>query len=115
MSNPKMNSLKRRISAVNLTESGKKIDCCQGCGASSLKLIMNVGNIPLVNDFIPDANSAFSKPRFPANWLICTKCDLVQLGFIVERQLIFPPNYSYTSGSTQLKVDNFQDLFNISK
>ena len=29
--------------------------------------------------------------------------------------MAFPPNYSYTSGSTQLKLDNFQDLFDDSK
>ena len=98
-----------------MTENGRRITNCQGCGANSLELILNVGNIPMVNDFAPDANSAFNSPRFPADWLICSSCDLVQLGFLLDQQMAFPPNYSYTSGSTQLKLDNFQDLFDDSK
>ena len=69
----------------------------------------------MVNDFTPDANSAFNSPRFPADWLICSSCDLVQLGFLLDQQMAFPPNYSYTSGSTQIKLDNFRDLFDNSK
>jgi len=103
------------LQAINLTENGKRITDCQGCGANSLELILNVGNIPMVNDFKPDANSAFNSPRFPADWLICSSCDLVQLGFLLDQQIAFPPNYSYTSGSTQLKLDNFLDLFDDSK
>ena len=110
-----MSSECRLLRIIDLTEEGKTITACQGCSASSLKPILNVGNLPMVNDFTTDANSAYNKPRFPANLLFCTNCDLVQLGFLVEQKLVFPPNYSYTSGSTQLKLDNFADLFLSSK
>jgi SAM-dependent methyltransferase len=76
---------------------------------------MNVGDIPMVNGFTSDAHAAVNSTRFPADWLICSNCDLVQLGFLLDQQTAFPPNYSYTSGSTQLKLDNFRDLFNESQ
>ena len=76
---------------------------------------MNVGDIPMVNGFTSDAHAAVNSTRFPADWLICSNCDLVQLGFQVKRQIIFPQNYSYTSGATQLKLENFRDPFNESQ
>ena len=48
---------------------------------------------------------------FPTDLLCCSKCELVQLGTVVDPKIIFPPEYPYTSGMTRLLRDNFADLY----
>ena len=38
-------------------------------------------------------------------------CHLAQLGFAVRSEVLFPPDYPYTSGSTQVLRENFADLY----
>jgi len=55
------------------------------------------------------------KPReqqaYPAQLLYCSKCQLVQLGLIVDPEVLFPPEYPYTSGTTKILRDNFAELY----
>lgn len=51
----------------------------------------------------------------PETWLptdlyYCDKCELVQLGCIGDANVVFPPSYPYTSGTTRILRDNFADL-----
>ncbi len=48
---------------------------------------------------------------FPAEMLRCPDCTLVQLGFVADPALLFPPEYPYTSGSTKILRENFADLY----
>lgn len=48
---------------------------------------------------------------FPAEMLRCSKCTLVQLGYVADPSLIFPPEYPYTSGTTKILRENFADLY----
>jgi hypothetical protein len=55
------------------------------------------------------------QPSYPALWLACPQCTLVQLGLIVDKQILFPPEYPYTSGTTKILRDNFSQLYSESK
>jgi len=46
----------------------------------------------------------------PAQLLRCSRCQLVQLGLIVDPAILFPPEYPYTSGTTKILRDNFAEL-----
>jgi len=50
------------------------------------------------------------EPAFPTQLLICPSCDLAQIGFIVDQRLLFPPDYPYSTGTTQILRTNFADL-----
>tara|TARA_Y100000034_G_C6862047_1_gene392463 strand:+ start:396 stop:1535 length:1140 start_codon:yes stop_codon:yes gene_type:complete len=52
------------------------------------------------------------QPSYPAQMLYCEKCDLVQLGLIVSPEVLFPPEYPYTSSTTKILRDNFAELYN---
>jgi SAM-dependent methyltransferase len=82
---------------------------CQGCGAKAPPVILDLGELPLVNDFATPGSGRGTE-RYPAQWLHCPVCNLVQLGHAVERTLVFPPDYPYASGDTRIKRDNFEDL-----
>jgi hypothetical protein len=51
------------------------------------------------------------QPAYPALLLACPQCSLVQLGLIVDKNILFPPEYPYTSGTTKILRDNFADLY----
>ncbi len=48
---------------------------------------------------------------YPALWLRCPRCQLIQLGLIVDPKILFPPEYPYTSGTTRILRENFAELY----
>ena len=42
--------------------------------------------------------------------LRCRHCQLVQLGLVVDPQILFPPEYPYSSGTTKILRENFAEL-----
>jgi SAM-dependent methyltransferase len=46
----------------------------------------------------------------PLELLVCKDCTLAQLSVIVEPDIVFPPDYPYSSGNSQALHDNFADL-----
>jgi hypothetical protein len=48
---------------------------------------------------------------YPAELVICTNCNLAQLGLVVDPKILFPPEYPYSSGSTKILRDNFAELY----
>ena len=53
-----------------------------------------------------------AQPGYPALWLRCPRCQLVQLGLIVDPKILFPPEYPYTSSTTKILRENFAELYN---
>jgi len=51
------------------------------------------------------------QPSYPAEWLYCSRCNLVQLGTIVDPKILFPPEYPYTSSTTKVLRENFKELY----
>ena len=102
---PKENSL-----AFN-TGSSILIKNCQVCGSSFLKSILFLGYLPPVNLMQNIGTHPFEQPSYPAEWLYCPKCHLVQLGVIVDPIILFPYEYPYTSSTTKVLSENFTELY----
>jgi hypothetical protein len=58
----------------------------------------------------PVGQRPHEQPAYPAELLRCPTCQLVQLGLIVDPAILFPPEYPYTSGTTQILRENFAEL-----
>lgn len=86
------------------------IENCQICRNSNLKSVLFLGYLPLVNQLHPIGARPKEQSSYPAELLYCSKCHLVQLGLVVDPQVIFPKEYPYTSGTTTVLRDNFADL-----
>ncbi len=71
---------------------------------------MSLGYLPPVNEMPSFKEAPKEESFYPTPLLQCLNCDLVQLGFIVDQTRLFPPEYPYTSGSTKILHDNFDDL-----
>lgn len=92
------------------TGSSRVVENCQICDNSNLKSVLFLGYLPPVNQLHPIGSKPKEQPSYPAELLYCPKCHLVQLGLVVDPQVIFPKEYPYTSGTTKVLRDNFADL-----
>ncbi|MBF0187029.1 MAG: class I SAM-dependent methyltransferase [Magnetococcales bacterium] len=86
------------------------VECCQVCHGKQLESILFLGYLPPVNQMRTIGETPFEQPSYPAELLYCPECDLVQIGLIVDPEVLFPPEYPYTSGTTRILHQNFQDL-----
>lgn len=87
------------------------VTTCQSCLNDKLESILFLGYLPPVNKLLPIGSIPQEQPSYPAQLLYCPKCHLVQLGLIVDPNIIFPPEYPYTSGTTKILRDNFANLY----
>ena len=87
------------------------VDRCQLCGAPELEPVIFLGYLPPVNTMPVVGSIPKEEPAYPALVQSCKKCSLVQLGLTVDPNILFPPEYPYTSGTTKILRDNFADLY----
>jgi len=91
------------------------IENCQVCNSKNLQPVLFLGYLPPVNEMISVGARIEERPSFPTQLLFCNDCSLVQLSCAVDKEVLFPPEYPYTSGMTKILHDNFQDLYEESK
>jgi hypothetical protein len=93
------------------TGSSVVVERCQICDYALLEQILFLGYLPPVNQMRTIGELPREQPAYPALWLQCPRCSLVQLGLIVDKEILFPPEYPYTSGTTKILRDNFAELY----
>jgi len=86
------------------------IESCQLCGGHELVPALFLGYLPPVNSMRNLGQPADVEPFHPAELLVCRTCHLAQLSYIVDPEILFPPDYPYTSGSTRILRENFAEL-----
>ena len=84
---------------------------CQSCNNPELDSIIFLGYLPPVNAVHKFGEEPNEQLSYPAQLLYCTRCHLVQLGFIVNKKILFPAEYPYTSSTTKILRDNFAELY----
>jgi hypothetical protein len=92
------------------TGSSIVLERCQVCNSNSLDSVLFLGYIPPVNQMRAVGTRPAEQPAYPAELLVCPKCKLVQLGCIVDPEVLFPPDYPYTSGTTRVLHENFAEM-----
>jgi hypothetical protein len=92
------------------TNSSVVVDRCQVCDSGDLETVIFIGYLPPVNTMPAIGTRPAEQPAYPAEVLRCRKCQLVQIGLIVDPAILFPPSYPYTSGTTKILRENFAEL-----
>ena len=87
------------------------VERCQVCNYAPLSQVLFLGYLPPVNQMRIIGELPHEQPAYPALVLACPQCSLVQLGLIVDKEILFPPDYPYTSGTTKNLRDNFAELY----
>ena len=81
----------------------RKVCICK----NKLKQKINFGNLPLINNYTIKKNLK----KYPTIISQCQNCLLIQLKYSVPDKLLFPNNYSYLSGNSKEKINNFASIF----
>ncbi len=83
--------------------------------SNKLRENINFGSMPLINNYKKKKNLK----KYPVSVCQCEDCLLIQLKYSVPDRLLFPNNYSYLSGNSKEKINNFETILdkikNISK
>jgi hypothetical protein len=87
------------------------VNRCQICDNDALRSVFFLGYLPPVNRMHSIGQRPFEEGFFPAEWLFCPRCHLVQLGLVVDRNILFPPEYPYSSGTTRILRENFAEMY----
>jgi hypothetical protein len=106
-----MYDVKNFLPLASGTQRSVVVDKCQVCGSPDLKSLLFLGFLPPVNTMAPIGSRPQEQPAYPAEILLCPRCQLVQLGLIVDPAILFPPHYAYTSGTTKILRENFAQLY----
>jgi len=93
------------------TGSSVVVENCQVCSSARLIPQLFLGYLPPVNQMRTIGTRPHQQPAYPAQLLYCPDCHLVQLGLIVDPQVLFPADYPYTSGTTKILRDNFAEMY----
>ncbi len=91
-------------------EKYKYLKSCQVSGSKDLKKIVSLGSIPFVNDMHKINKNGNITMSAPLELYYCKLSKLVQLNIEVDKKILFPKSYPYTSSTTKILRDNFKKL-----
>lgn len=83
---------------------------CRICQSESLTKFLDLGFTPLADDFLPSNRLNEPEVYYPLEVFICNDCSLVQLGYVVPREILFQRDYPYVSSTTKTGVKHFHSL-----
>ena len=86
------------------------ITSCQGCGSGGLEAVIDFLPQPPVQAFLTPEQLGEPETHYPVALLRCPDCGLVQLGYAVDKTIVFPQDYPYQTGMTRILVEDFRDL-----
>ena len=89
----------------------KVVTKCQISNSKNLDSLIFLGYLPPVNTLRKIGTTLEEETSFPAELLYCKKSKLAQLGCIVDKEILFPYTYPYTSSTTRILRENFADLY----
>lgn len=91
-----------------MTKDVYKISSCQFCKSKNLKKVLDFGKTPPANSFLRKDQLKKNEAIFPLQVYLCGNCYLLQLGHVVDPEILFK-NYVYTSSTSPVFVKHFED------
>lgn len=81
---------------------------CQICNGTKLQPVLSLGHQPIPQEYLTDR--LVHETNYPLNLQFCSKCGLTQVDYIIDPELVFPKNYPYRTGLTNMLIRNFRQL-----
>lgn len=94
-----------------MTENYIHKNNCRVCAKKDLVKILDLGEMPLANDFLKEGDLFKTELKFPLTIYFCKNCYLLQLLDVVNPEILFKHYYYQTSTSRPL-ADHFIELGN---
>ena len=82
-----------------------KLTACRGCGRIGLDVVLDLGDMPLANAILKEADVDCPEPRYPLALAYCPDCWLVQITETVAPDLLFR-EYTYFSSVSDAFVEH---------
>lgn len=96
--------------AKAIAKTSRAIEACQVCGSKNLNSIIFLGYVPPVNTMPSVQQVIQEESAYPLELLRCQDCTLVQIGCLVDPEVLFPLEYPYLSGTTRILREDFANL-----
>lgn len=90
-----------------LSDKVSKVITCRCCGSDSLKKWISFKDQPPANALVADPRK--EEDTFPLDVLYCTNCELIQLGHVVNPDILFG-DYKYLSSTSEVFRKHFKDM-----
>ncbi|MDR3685377.1 MAG: class I SAM-dependent methyltransferase [Coriobacteriia bacterium] len=84
---------------------------CRSCGCGGLRPIVSLGETPLANSLLAEADLDRDEPRYPLDLVFCPHCSLVQITLSVPPQQLFG-EYLYFSSFSDTMLRSAKELTN---
>ena len=81
---------------------------CRSCNSTSLELLLDLGEQPWCNDFLPKERLG-KESTYPLRLNYCEECELLQLDHTVPKETMFG-DHCYLSGVTKTLVEHFYEV-----
>ncbi|KKR88176.1 MAG: NDP-hexose 3-C-methyltransferase [Candidatus Woesebacteria bacterium GW2011_GWB1_41_10] len=91
-----------------MTKDVNKISSCQFCKNKNIKKVLDFGSTPPANSFLKKSQLKNKEARFPLHVFFCKNCHLLQLGHVVNPEILFK-DYVYTSSTSPVFIKHFED------
>lgn len=89
----------------------KIITKCQFSKKKDLQTVLSLGFLPGVNQMRKINSNQNFEYFFPTNLVYSPSSELFQIDNIVNKKILFPKNYPYTSSTTKILRENFESLY----
>ena len=89
----------------------KIINRCQFSNKKDLIRVLSLGFLPGVNQMQKVGSYKNFEYFFPTNLVYSPSSKLFQIDNIVDKKILFPKSYPYTSSTTKILRENFEDLY----
>jgi novobiocin biosynthesis protein NovU/D-mycarose 3-C-methyltransferase len=73
---------------------------CRTCGSQNLALVLDLGQTPLANDFIPPGDAPGYSTFLPLRLCVCRDCSLAQLADTVAPEVLYA-RYAYVTSTSR--------------
>ena len=87
----------------------ERTETCRSCGAATLDPILSLGETPLADALVNEAQLDESELIVPLDLVFCTNCTLVQIDITVSPDILFRGDYLYYSSVSPSLMKHFAD------
>lgn len=87
----------------------KKIERCRVCKKNNFTKVFNFGPTPLANEFLKKEQLNDPEYFFPLEVYFCNNCSFLELGHVVDPQILFG-KYVYVSSTSPVFIKHFEEF-----
>lgn len=87
-------------------------DTCRLCGGKALQKVIELTPTPPGNNFLRADQLDDPEPVYPIDVYFCRDCHHLQLGHVVDPEILYRDDYAYVSGTSPVFVKHLGDYAN---